>query len=200
MTFDGLDYNTSRSKLRMPEYGRCIHLMVEHCIALKSKEERQLCAQSIIDAMVRMKPEIKNQPDYVNKLWDHLAIMSNFKLDIDYPCDVTTAEKIAEKPAPIPYPSQKIPVRHYGALVFRTLEHLKGMEPGPERDELTRLVANQMKRDIVAYGNAAPDNERVISDINYFTDGAIEIDPEKFVFEYINLNNILDDKKKKKKK
>ena len=200
MTFDGLDYNTSRSKLRMPEYGRCIHLMVEHCVALESKEERQQCAQSIIDAMARMKPEIKNQPDYVNKLWDHLAIISNFKLDIDYPCDVTTAEKIAEKPNPIPYPAQRIPVRHYGALVFRTLEHLKGMAPGPERDELTRLVANQMKRDIDTYGNAAPDNERVISDIRYFTDGVIEIDPTKFVFEYINLNNLLDDKKKKKKK
>ena len=185
MTFDGLDYNTSRSKLRMPEYGRCIHLMVEHCIALKSKEERQLCAQSIIDAMVRMKPEIKNQPDYVNKLWDHLAIMSNFKLDIDYPCDVTTAEKIAEKPSPIPYPAQKIPVRHYGALVFRTLEHLKGMEPGPERDELTRLVANQMKRDLANWGHGSTDDEKVADDIARLTDGVIQLDLNEFKFEKI---------------
>ncbi len=189
MTFEGLDYNTSRPKMRMPEYGRSIHLMVEHCVQIPDREERKRCAETIINAMARMKPEIKHQQDYMQKLWDHLAIMSDFKLDIDYPCQVTTAEQIAVKPDSLPYPKHNIPVRHYGSLIFRSLEHLKTMKPGEERNELIRLVANQMKRNVVNYGNSAPDNERVISDIARYSDGDVIIDPEKFVFEYINIDN-----------
>ena len=126
--------------------------------------------------------------------------MSDFKLDIDYPYDVTTAEKIAERPSPLAYPKRNIPVRHYGSLVFHTLNHLKTMEPGEERDELTRLVANQMKRDLMMYGNASPDNERVISDIARFTDGVIQIDPSTFTFEFIVVDKKAEQKGKKKGK
>lgn len=199
MTFQGLDYNTSRSHLRMPEYGRGIHLMIQHCIALEDRAERQRCAEAIIDAMARIKPEVKMQTDYEQKLWDHLAIMSDFKLDIDYPCEVTTSEKYSQPPTKVPYGRNAIPVRHYGNLIFKSIEHLKGMTPGEERDEFLTRVANQMKRDIVMYGNAGPDNERVMGDIERFTEGTVTV-PEDFVFEYINLDNRGDDKRKRKKK
>lgn len=199
MNIEGMDYNTQRTKLRMPEYGRNIHSMIEHCVLITDKEERQLCAESIVLAMEKMNPEIKQQTDYKQKLWCHLAIMSNFELDIDYPYEVTDAEEINKKPEPLAYPAQKIPVRHYGNLVFQTLDHLKQMEPGEERDELTRLVANQMKRDLVMYGSSAPDNERIISDIAYFTDGVIQIDPQNFQFEFVVLDRKEEKGKKKKK-
>jgi len=200
MNIAGMDYNTQREKLRMPEYGRNIHEMIAHCVLIEDREERQQCAEAIVVAMEKMNPELRQQQDYKQKLWDHLAIMSDFKLDIDYPYEITTAEDISRRPDPLPYGNKDIPVRHYGNLVFQILNHLKVMEPGEERDELTRLVANQMKRDLVMYGSSSPDNERIISDISYFTDGAIQIDPEDFEFEFISLDSKKVDKNKKNKK
>ncbi len=200
MNINGMDYNTQREKLRMPEYGRSIHLMVEHCVALPDRAQRQACAEKIVKIMELMFPALRQLPDYKHRLWDHLAIISNFRLDIDYPYEVTTADKIQRRPEPLPYPKHRIPVRHYGNLVFETLEHIKSLPEGKERDELTRLVANQMKRDLVMYGNASPDNERIISDIAKFTDGLIQIDPKKFTFEFIVIDKKPEEKAKKKKK
>lgn len=196
----GMDYNTERRKMRMPEYGRNIHQMVEHCVLIKDRAERQMCAESIVTTMEKMNPEVRQQADYQQKLWEHLAIMSNFELDVDYPYPITNAEEMSRRPDRLTYTSHRIPVRHYGNLVFQTLDHLKTMEPGAEREELTRLVANQMKRDLVTYGSSAPDNERIISDIAHFTDGVIQIDPEHFKFEFLVFDTKSADKNKKKKK
>lgn len=200
MEIKGMDYNTHRSKMRMPEYGRSIHLMVEHCKQITDRAERQVCAESIVNTMKLLHPDIRLQTDYKQRLWDHLAIMSNFELDIDYPYDVSNARKVSERPAPLPIPKRRIPVRHYGNLVFSTLDYVCNMQPGPERDELVRLVANQMKRDLIAYGNASPDNDRVISDIANFTDGIIQIDPETFKFDYVTVDRRQNDKEKGRNK
>lgn len=200
MNIDGMDYNTQRRRMRMPEYGRNIHQMVEHCVLIEDREERQRCAESIVAVMEKMTPEMRQQADYKQKLWDHLAIMSQFKLDIDYPYEVTSEEEFYKRPDPLPYSNRRIPVRHYGDLVFQTLAHLKTMEPGDERDALTRLVANQMKRDLVMYGSSGPDNERIISDIAQFTDGVIQIDPANFQFEFVVIDQKQHDKNKKRKK
>lgn len=195
-----MDYNTQRSKLRLPEYGRSIHLLVEHCKNIEDRRERQACAEGIIEAMARLMPEQQKQPSFKMKLWDHLAIMANFELDIDYPFDVATAEAVYSRPEPLPYPKRRIPVRHYGNLVYQTIEHIRTMPQGPERDELTRLLANQMKRDIVLYGNANPDNDRVFSDIAHLSDGDIQIDPDKMKLDFITLGGKRQDKQKPKKK
>lgn len=195
-----MDYNTHRSKMRMPEYGRSIHQMVEHCKTIGNRAERQRCAESIVETMKMLHPDIRLQTDYRQRLWDHLAIMSNFELDIDYPCDVSNALKATERPAPMALPKRHIPVRHYGNLVFKSLDHVRKMEQGPERDELLRLVANHMKRDLMTYGNAAPDNDRVISDIAQYTDGEIQIDPDKFKFDFIVVDSKRREKSKNKKR
>ena len=93
MNIEGLDYNTTRKKLVLPEYGREIQKMVEYAIELPTKAERQECAESIVAVMDRMLPHNRSNIDYKQKLWDHLAIISDFKLDIDYPYDVSQAKK-----------------------------------------------------------------------------------------------------------
>lgn len=195
-----MDYNTQRSKMRLPEYGRSIHLMVEHCKNIEDRAERQVCAESIIEIMARLMPEQQKQPSFKMKLWDHLAIMSNFELDIDYPYDVTGAENAFSQPEPLPYPKHRIPIRHYGNLVYQTIEHIRTMPVGPERDELTRMLANQMKRDIVMYGNASPDNDRVFSDIAHLSEGEIQIDPDKMKLDFITLGSKRQEKPKTKKR
>ncbi len=185
MNIDGLDYNTQREQIVLPEYGREIQQMVDYAVGLPDREERQRCARAIITIMDRMFPESKNVEGHERKLWDQLAIMSRFQLDIDYPFDVTSASQIAQKPEPMPYPMKKIPVRHYGAMLFEAFEILKTMEPGRERDELVKLTANQMHRNLMQWSHGSSDGEKVASDLARFTDGKIQLDLDTFKFERI---------------
>lgn len=199
MNIKGLDYNTQRERLVLPEYGREIQLMVDLAIGLPTKAERQRCAETIITTMMRMSPYAKDSADFKQKLWDHLAIMSNFKLDIDYPFDVSQAHQMQAKPTPMKYPMSRIRVRHYGKLVMEACDKLKTMEPGRERDELVRLVANQMKRDLTQWSHGSNDNEKVASDLAQFTDGAIQLDLSTFVFNKVVRENDKPTPKKKKR-
>ena len=182
----------------LPEYGRSIQNMVDHALTIENRAERQRCANTIINIMGGMFPHLRDVPDFKHKLWDHLAIMSNFQLDIDYPYDVSEATSMAKKPSPIPYPMCKIPVRHYGVLVFELFEKLKSMSPGEERDELAKITANQMKRDLYMWSHGAADDEKVASDLARFTDGKIQLDLETFKFDKIVETETASKNKKKK--
>ena len=183
MKIKGLDYNTQRERLVLPEYGREVQQMVDYCVSLKSRAERQRCANTIIAVMERMMPHTYENKDYRQKLWDHLALMSGFQLDIDYPCDITEAQKMLQKPAPMRYPMKRIPVRHYGNMMFEVFELLKNLPNGAERTELPRLAANQMKRDLMLWGHGSSDDEKVASDLADYTDGKIQLDLETFKFD-----------------
>ena len=198
MNIEGLDYNTQRERLIMPEYGREIQKMVDYAVELPTKEERQQCAETIIGVMQRMFPQNGTPENHNQKLWDHLALMSDFKLDIDYPCDVSQALKITDKPEPMLYPMKDIHVRHYGYMMFEVFEKLKSMPESPERDELARITANQMKRCLYQWSHGSADDEKVISDLARFTDGVIQLDPETFVFEKMNERDFVEKKKRKK--
>lgn len=197
MNIEGLDYNTQRKQLILPEYGREVQNMVDYAMTLKTKEERQRCANTIINIMERMFPQTKENIDYKQKLWDHLAIMSDFKLDIDYPVDITEAGSITKKPQPMDYPKQKNPVKHYGGMVFKMFEKLKDMEPGHERDELTRLTANQMKRNLIQWSHGSSDDEKIASDLARFTEGKIQIDLDRFKF---NIGSMKEPGEKRRKR
>jgi len=198
MNIEGLDYNTKREKLVLPEYGREIQNMVDYAVALPDKAERQKCAETIIEIMERMFPQNHDNADYIQKLWDHLAIMSDFKLDIDYPFDVAQAKQITAKPDPLEYPMSNIPVRHYGKMMFEIFDKLKTMEPGDERDELVRVTANQMKRNLALWSHGSSDDEKVASDLARYTDGKIQLDLSDFQFEKINDKEVTTKTRKKK--
>lgn len=144
----------------MPEYGREIQRMVDHAVTLPTKEERLLCAKSIVKLMETKVPQIRENAGYEQTLWDHLYLMSHKQLDIEWPYDVSGAEKFHNKPQPMPLPQGNITLRHYGKLVGELLEKLKSMPDGEERDELIRLTANQMKRDLVQWGHGSIDDEK----------------------------------------
>ena len=198
MNIEGLDYNTQREKLVLPEYGREVQSMVDYAVALPTKAERQSCANAIIAIMRRMFSQSADAEGFERKLWDHLAMMSNFKLDIDYPFDVTEAQTILSKPEPMTYPMNHIPVRHYGKMMFELFDKLKTMPEGPDRDALVRMVANQMKRDLMVWGHGSSDDEKVASDLAYFTDGKVQLDLDKFKFAKIEVKE--NERKRGKKK
>ena len=138
--------------------------------------------------------------DQQQALWDHLYIMSHKELDIDWPYDVSGAEKILAKPEPLKLPQQDIRLRHYGRLVEEMCEKLKTMPAGEERDALARHTANQMKRDLVLWGHGNSDDEKVVADLADFTDGIIQIDLRTFTFDPVKITELASASGKKKKK
>ena len=200
MNIKGLDYNTQREKLLMPEYGREIQKMVDHAVSLPTKEERQLCAETIIRLMENKNPQVQESANAEQALWDHLYLMSQKQLDIDWPFDVSEAEKILSKPQPMAHPTGGARMRHYGRLIEDLFEKLKTMPEGDERDELVRLTANQMKRNLAAWGHGSMDDEKVADDLARFTDGKIQLDLSSFHFENtIPMGNSKNNSKKKNK-
>ena len=198
MDIKGLDYNTQRSKLIMSEYGREIQRMVEYACELPTKEERLKCAKTIIRQMENKNPQLRDNADYEQTLWDHLYLMSHRELDIDWPFDVSEADKILSKPEPMKLPNGNIRLRHYGHLVEELFEQLKTMPEGEERDALVKKTANQMKRDLVTWGHGSADDERIASDLARYTDGKIQLDLNNFTFEKVSPTVSKSPGKKKK--
>ena len=196
MDIKGLDYNTQREKLVMSEYGREIQKMVEIACELPTKEERLRCAQTIVKMMETKNPQLRENDDFEQTLWNHLYLMSHRELEIDWPYDISEADNILTKPKPMTPPKDGVRLRHYGRLVEGLFAKLKVMPVGEERDALVNYTANQMKRDLALWGHGSMDDERIASDLARFTDGVIQINLDTFKFDKMSGN---EDKKKKKK-
>lgn len=164
----------------MPEYGRGIQEMVEHALTIQDRAERQKCADTIVMIMGNMFPHLRDVPDFKHKLWDHLAIMADYKLDIDYPYEITPKQVVNSKPEPLAYPMKKIRYRHYGHLLETLIRKLSEMPEGEERDELTMLVAGQMKRSLSNWNKDGMDDEKIAMDLNAYTHGAVHLDMGRF--------------------
>ena len=198
MNIKGLDYNTHREQLLMPEYGREIQKMVDYAVSLTDKSERQNCAQEIIRMMETKVPELHDNADFEQTLWDHLYLMSHKQLDIDWHFDVTAAEKLQEKPKAIPLPQEGMRLRHYGKLLEQLFEKLKTMPEGEERDALAYYTANQMKRNLMTWGHGSMSDEKVADDLARFTDGVIQLDLSTIKLD--KATAVEEPKAKKKKK
>lgn len=196
MNMQGLDYNTQRPKLHLPEYGREIQKMVEHAMSIADRSERQRCAESIVATMQRMFSNVGGND--LNTYWDHLAVMSDFKLDVDYPFDIEKAKDIMTKPASLPYPKKNIRVRHYGAMMDEIFDKLKTMPEGDERDKLVQIAAQHMKACLLEYSRGTVDDKKVAGDLAYYTDGKIQVDPASFKFAGMQPNRVASDNKKKR--
>lgn len=176
MNIKGLDYNTKRETLLLPEYGREIQRMVDYAIGCPTRDERNACANTIVRMMGTKVPNATETNDGVRALWDHLYIMGRGQLDIDWPYDMSEAVKITQKPQPMPIRKNHVKLRHYGHLVEECFDILKTMPNGRERDKLIYLTANQMKRDLAIWGRGTMDDERVADDLARFTDGCVQLD------------------------
>lgn len=163
----------------MPEYGREIQNMVNICLKIQDRDERQRCANTIIGVMGNMFPQLRDTPEFTHKLWDHLAIMADFKLDIDYPYEIVKKSTLTARPERIPYQNERIRYRHYGRLVQQLLEKVADMPDGAEKDELIELTANQMKRDMASWNRNSLSDEKILEDIEEYTNGKIKPDPAK---------------------
>mgnify|MGYP001140806788 CR=1 FL=1 len=153
-----MKYNTEEKKLVMPEYGRNIQNMVDYCITIQDREERKRCADTIINIMGNMFPHLRDVNDFKHILWDHLAIMADFKLDIDYPYEIVKKEDLYSRPPRIPYNNSRIRYRHYGKTLEKMIQKATEFEPGVEKDQLIKLLATQMKKSFLTWNKESVDD------------------------------------------
>jgi hypothetical protein len=178
MDVNELDYNTQLKNLRLPEYGRNIQRMIDHALTIEDREERTRCAQTIISIMGNLFPHLRDVPDFKHKLWDHLAIMSDFKLDIDYPYELMQQEELTSKPEKVPYSTGSIKVRHYGRYLDELLAKAVAMEDGPERTRLIELMANHMKKSIFSLNREIVEDQKIYDDLKLLSGGKVQVNEE----------------------
>ncbi len=167
-----MEYNTKQKKLPLPEYGRSVQKMVDHALTITDREERQQCAETIVHIMGSMFPNLPNQE---RKLWDHLAIMSDFQLDIDYPCEVIKREEFHVLPQQVHYSNGEIRNRHYGRIVEEMIAHALTLEEGEEREQFIELILIQMKKNYIAWNKDGVEDKKILEDLRIYTKGAINI-------------------------
>ncbi len=197
-----MEYNTQLEKLILPEYGRNIQNMVNHCMTIEDREERNACAYTIINTMGNLFPQLRDLSDFKHILWDHLAIMSNFKLDIDYPYEVIKQEKLATKPDKIEYSSaSNIRFMHYGKIIHSLIEKAVEMEEGEEREQLEIMIANYMKKSYVTFNKEGVDDLKIFDDLYFLSKENIRLHGKNIkLAEYKNTAQPTSTGKKKKKK
>lgn len=171
-----MNYNTRQKRLILPEYGRNIQSVVDHCLTIEDRDERNRCAHSIITVMGNLFPHLRDVSDFKHILWDHLAIMANFQLDVDYPYELTPPENLYKHPARLPYSNSRITYRHYGKIVERTIQKANEMEDGPEKDALIKMVANFMKRLYITWNKDSVDDRKIFQDLAELSGGKIVLD------------------------
>ena len=173
-----MEYNTQRKKMELPEYGRSVQNMVDHALTIEDRTERQRCANTIINIMGGMFPHLRDVPDFKHKLWDHLAIMSDFKLDIDYPFEIVKKEDLVVKPEKLEYPNGALRYRHYGRFLEGMIKKAIEVENEGEKKQLINLLAIQMKKDLNNWNKEGIEDQKIVDDLREYTNGVIDLKVE----------------------
>jgi hypothetical protein len=182
-----MEYNTQLDRLIIPEYGRNIQGMIEFCCTIKDRDERNLCAKAIIQVMGQLNPHLRDVSDFTHKLWDHLFIISKFKLDVDSPYPIPSAETFKEKPKLIGYPKGKIRYKHYGKTIEDIIKKAKELPEGPERKELTRQIANHLKKSYYNWNKDNITDDVIFKNLAELSGGELKLDENASLSSYQEL-------------
>ncbi len=174
MTFD-LEYNSERSILIIPEYGRHIQKLVNHCKTLPTKEERNTMALAIVDVMGNLQPHLRDVPDFKHKLWDQLFIMANFDLDVEAPYPKPSQEEFLEKPEPLAYPKSASKYRYYGHNIQNMIDVALQWDEGEMREALVYTIANHMKKCYLNWNKDTVDDTTIFNHLYDLSDGKLDL-------------------------
>ncbi|PQJ78412.1 DUF4290 domain-containing protein [Polaribacter porphyrae] len=187
MTFD-LEYNSERTLMIIPEYGRHIQKLVNHCVALETKEERNKMAKAIVDVMGNLQPHLRDVPDFKHKLWDQLFIMAKFELDVDSPYPKPSKEELQEKPEPLAYPKSASRYRYYGNNIQTMIDVALSWEEGDMKEALIFTIANHMKKCYLNWNKDTVDDAVIFKHLYDLSDGKIDLrNTEEELIESKNL-------------
>ncbi len=191
-----MDYNTQRKKLPLPEYGRNIQKMVDYLFTVEDRDKRNKSAQVVIDVMGNLYPYLRDVAEFKHKLWDHLAIMSDFKLDIDYPYNPPTPDILTEKPNRVPYPQNNIKYKHYGYTMELMIDKITDID-GEEREILIEQLANHMKKSYLSWNKDAVEDDKIFMDLYELSGKKVRVNKE--LVQLADTKSIMGNTNKKKK-
>ena len=178
------DYNSTRKKLLLSEYGRNVQNMVKYIVELADREERNRYALVVIDLMGFLNPHLRDVADFKHKLWDHLHIISDFKIDVDSPYPVPSPEAIHLKPEPLRYPHQRIRYKHYGKTIELMIEKAKSIDEPARKQHMVQAIANFMKMAYVQWNKDSVADESILADLRELSKGELKLE------DNINLNRV----------
>jgi hypothetical protein len=200
-----MEYNTNLAPIIVPEYGRNIQRMINFACRVENKEERNLIARSIVKVMGQVNSQYKDAEDFVQKQWDHLFIISDFKLDVDSPYPRPEKEQLQKRPKKLEYPLSKIKYRHYGNAVEKFIKKASAMEQGEEKDSFTYYIANVMKKNYLMFNRETVNDELIIKQLRELSGNQLTLKEEfklkpsnELVPEAARPNNFPKKKKNKK--
>lgn len=196
-----MEYNTERSQMAIPEYGRNVQRMIEFAVSVKNRDERNRVARAIISVMGQLNPHLRDVTDFKHKLWDHLFIIADFKLDVDSPYPIPSKETFTTKPDRVSYPTKNIKFKHYGRIVEAFVEKAMQVEEGEERVSFAEDVANLMKKSYINWNKDVVNDEIILDHMSLLSKGKLKV-KENTRLAFVNiatakpLTNIPKNKKK----
>ena len=170
-----MEYNTNRTKLLMPEYGRNIQQMVEYCKSILSKEERNEVAKTIVEFMGQRNPHLRDEENYKHKLWDHLYILADYDLDVDAPYPFPTREELDQKPNRMDYPSFENEYKFYGKSILQLIDRAIELEEGEEKEALIQVIANNMKKSYNVYNKEHVQDEVIFRHLKELSQDKLDL-------------------------
>lgn len=183
----------------MPEFGRNVQDMVDYCVTIEDREERNRCARRIVRIMSNLFPELVGEDGNMQNIWNHIMIISGFQLDVDFPCEVITAEAIHPKPEPVKYTQGPIRRRVYGHNIEAMVVKVAEMPDREEKDILISMIAHHMKKLMLIHNKEGVDDAIILRDLAEFSSGRIVLDPEKYILhEFLDEHDNVQVKPKKK--
>ena len=184
-----MEYNSGRTRLIIPEYGRHIQKLIDYAISLEDREERNKIAKAIVNVMGQLNPHLRDITDFKHKLWDHLFIFSDFKLDVDSPYDQPTALTYRVKPRQVPYPSHDIRWKHYGSIIQQMIQEITVMEEGPMKDQIVVNLANFMKMLYVNWNKDSVTDEVIFGHLKVLSAGKLQVNDDTKLSQPLEIPN-----------
>lgn len=170
-----LSYNTSRTRMIIPEYGRNVQKMVNYALSVEDRDERNKVAKAIINVMGQLNPHLRDVEDFTHKLWAHLFIMSDFKLDVDSPYPIPTAETFSQKPERVDYPQSYIKYGHYGKTIPKMIQKCIELTDEKEKEVLTNIIGNMMKKSYLMWNRDTVNDELIANQLKELSNGKLEL-------------------------
>jgi hypothetical protein len=173
-----MDYNTGRGPLRIPEFGRNIQLLVEYIIAnMPDRDERNRAALTMVNLMAQQNPQLKNQPEFMEKIWDQLFMISGYQLDVDSPFPIPDVRlKNLKRPGRVQYPTKALKYHFYGKNIVMMIKKALEMEEGEAKQKYIAIIAGYMKLSYKTWNDDKVSDELIIRHLAELSGGQIVVD------------------------
>ncbi len=173
---ENLQYNTQRGNLLIAEYGRNVQKMVEIALSIEDRQKRNAAAQNIVNVMALLNPQVRDVADFKHKLWDHLFIISDFKLDVDSPYPIPEKDAIKAPPKRLSYPKADMKYKYYGKVMEGMIKQTANLKDSPEKIQITQNLANFMKMSYLTWNKDTVDDSTIFKHLEELSKGKMKMD------------------------